>query len=138
MTLAKAIAAQKHRGEVSVVEHTPPGIDFLRNSNSSNRIHRNGLSAMMGSSATTSLPAPAVAMMNPSASVSMIKRVMKRAGDTFFRRVASPATKKAAGKVRAQLSRVDAAYTSIVDDYEAEKNSQELFQYCLEQATLDD
>ncbi len=39
---------------------------------------------MMGSSATTFLPAPAAAVMNPAASVSMIKRVMKRAGDTFF------------------------------------------------------
>ncbi len=79
MTLAKAIAAQKRRGEVSVVNHTPPAVNFLHNSNSSNRIHCNGLSAMMGSSATTSLPAPAVAVTNLGASVSMIKRVMKRA-----------------------------------------------------------
>jgi hypothetical protein len=93
---------------------------------------------MMGSSATTSLPAPAAAVMNPAASVSMIKRVMKRAGDTFFSGAVLPATKKAAGKVCAQLSWVNAAYTSIVDDYKAEKNSQELFQYCLEQATLED
>jgi hypothetical protein len=77
-------------------------------------------------------------MTNPAASVSMIKRVMKRARDTFFSGAALPATKKAAGKVHAQLSWVDVAYTSIVDDYRAEKNSQELFQYCLEQATLDD
>jgi hypothetical protein len=138
MTLAKAIVGQKRQGEVSVVDRTPPAIDFLRNNNSSNCIHCNGLSAMMGSSATTSLPAPAAAVTNPAASVSMIKRVMKRAGDTFFSRAALPATKKATGKVCAQLSRVDAAYTSIVDDYKAEKNLQELFQYCLEQATLDD
>jgi hypothetical protein len=58
MTLAKAIAAQKRQREVSVVNHTPPAINFLRNSNSSNRIHCNGLCAMMGSSATTLLPLP--------------------------------------------------------------------------------
>ena len=74
---------------------------------------------------------------NPAAPVSMVKRVMKRAGDTFFSGASSPATKSAAGKVRVQLSRGDVAYTSIVEDYEAEKNSQELFQYCLEQSTLE-
>ena len=67
----------------------------------------------------------------------LLKRVVKRAGDTFFGGVASPATKAAAGKGRAQLARADAAYTSIEDDYEAEKNSQEIFKYCLEQSTLD-
>jgi hypothetical protein len=67
----------------------------------------------------------------------MIKRVMKRAGDTFFGEESSPATKVAAGKVRSQLARADAAYTSIVDDYEAEKNSQEIFKFCLEQTTLE-
>jgi len=46
---------------------------------------------------------------------------------------ALPATKAAAGKVRAQLNRAD-AYTSIVDDYKVEKNSQEIFKYCLEQS----
>jgi hypothetical protein len=83
---------------------------------------------MMGSSATPSLPAPAAAVTNPAASMSMIKRVMKRAGDNFFIGAALPATKKAASKVCAQLSWVDAAYTSIVDNYEAEKNSQEQLQ----------
>jgi hypothetical protein len=37
----------------------------------------------------------------------------------------------------AEDSKSKVAYTSIVDDYEAEKNSQELFQYCLEQSTLE-
>jgi hypothetical protein len=67
----------------------------------------------------------------------MVKRVMKRAGDTFFGGAASTATKAAARKVCAQLSWVDAAYTLIVDDYKAEKNSQEIFKYCLEQSTLE-
>jgi hypothetical protein len=41
--------------------------------------------------------------------------------------------KKAAGKVCASLSWEDAAYTLIVDDYEAELNLQDIFKYCLEQ-----
>ena len=59
MTLAAAKAMEHQRGEVrsvSVVSasYTPPPIDFLVNSNTSNRMHRNGLSAAMmpGSSAT--------------------------------------------------------------------------------------
>ena len=62
---------------------------------------------------------------------------MKRAGDIFFSGVALPATKKAAGKVRAHFSREDAVYTSIVDNYKAEKNWQEIFKYCLEQEILE-
>ncbi len=89
---------------------------------------------MPGSSATAAHPPLSAA---PTPDVTMVKRVMKRAGDTFFGRAASPATKAAAGKVRAQLSQVDVTYTSIVDDYKAEKNSQEIFKYCLEQSTLE-
>ncbi len=62
---------------------------------------------------------------------------MKRAGDIFFSGVTLPATKKAAGKVRAFLSWEDAVYISIVDNYEAEKKLQEIFKYCLEQETLE-
>jgi hypothetical protein len=139
MTLPAAKAAMKHQGEVrrvSVVSasYTPPPIDFLVNSNTSSCMHCNGLSAAMmpGSSATATPLAVA-----PAPAVTMVKRVMKRAGDTFFGGAALPATKAAAGKVCAQLSWVDAAYTSIVDDYKAEKNLQEIFQYCLEQLTLE-
>jgi len=89
---------------------------------------------MPGSSATAACPPLAAA---PAPDVTMVKRVMKRAGDTFFGGAASPATKAAAGKVRAQLSRADAVYTSIVDDYEAEKHSQEIFKFCLEKSTLE-
>ena len=88
--------------------------------NTSNRMHRNGLSA--------AAPAPAV---------TMVKRVMKRAGDTFFGEATSPATKVAAGKVCSHLARADVVYTSIVDDYEEEKNSQEIFKFCVEQTTLE-
>ena len=125
MTLAAAKAMEHQRGKVrsvSVVSasYTPPSIDFLVNSNTSNRMHCNGLSAAMmpGSSATTTHPSLAAA---PTFDVTMVKKVMKRAGDTFFGGAASPATKTAAGKVCAQLSWVDAAYTLIVDDYKAEK-----------------
>jgi len=142
MTLAAAKAMDHQRGEVrsvSVVSasYTPP-IDFLVNSNTSNRMHRNGLSAAMmpGSSATATRP-PLAAAPAPDVTMTMVKRVMKRAGDTIFGGAASPATKAAAGKVHAQLSRADAAYTLIVDDFEAEKNSQEIFKYCLEQLTLE-
>jgi len=89
---------------------------------------------MPGSSATATHPPLAAA---PTPDVTMVKRVMKRAGDTFFGGAASPATKAAAGKVCAQLSWADAAYTLIVDDYEAEKTSLEIFKYCLEQSTLE-
>ncbi len=142
MTLAAVKAMERQRGEVrsvvSVVSasYTPPPIDFIINSNTSNRMHRNGLSAAMmpGSSATAARPPLAA---SPAPDVTIVKRVMKRAGDNFFCGAALPATKAAAGKVRAQLSRADVAYTSIVDDYEAETNSQEIFKYCLEQSTLE-
>jgi hypothetical protein len=62
---------------------------------------------------------------------------VKRADDIFFSVVASPATKKSAGKVRAHLSWEDVAYTLIIDDYKAEKNSQEIFKYCLEQEIME-
>jgi hypothetical protein len=52
--------------------------------NTSNHRHCNELTAKMGSSATTPLPAPAAAMMNPAAPVSIIKRVMKRGGKNLL------------------------------------------------------
>jgi hypothetical protein len=142
MTLPQA-RREMMRGGARMSSNTPPPIDFLLNSNTSNRMHRNGLytTTAVGPTTNTAPPpfvtAPPVAVTNPAAPVSMVKRVMKRAGDAFFNGASSPATKIAAGKVRMQLSRGDVAYTSIVDDYEAEKNSQELFQYCLEQSTLE-
>ncbi len=56
----------------------------------------------------------------------------------FFLAVsASPEKRRSAGKVRTQLSRMDPAYTLIVDNYDEEKSSQELFQFSLVQATLE-
>ena len=76
MTLAAAEAMERQQGEVrsvSVVSasYTPP-IDFLVNSNTSNRMHRNGLSAAMmpGSSATATRPPLAAA---PAPDVTMVK-----------------------------------------------------------------
>ena len=142
MTLAAVKAMERQQGEVrrsvNVVSasYTPPPINFLVNSNMSNCMYRNGLSAAMmpKSSATAACPPLAAA---PAPDVTMVKRVMKRAEDTFFGGAALPATKTAAGKVHAQLSQVDPVYTLIMDDYEAEKNSQEIFKYCLEQSTLE-
>jgi hypothetical protein len=87
------------------------------------------------------LVAPAAAAATVSMASSMRKRVMKRAGDIFFSKgdgAASPVTKKAASKVCAALSWEDAVYTLIVDHYEAELYSQDIFKYCLEQETLED
>ena len=130
MTLAQAIEEHtRGGGRVSTTtdHHTPPSIDLLRNSNTINRMHCNGLSTTaMGSSATAAPPlanAPTAAVTNPAAPVSMVKRVMKRAGDTFFSGASSPATTIAAGKVSAQLSWGDVIYTSIVDYFKEEKNS---------------
>ncbi len=131
------------RGGARMSSNTPPPIDFLLNSNTSNRMHRNGLytTTAVGPTTNTAPPpfvtAPPVAVTNPAAPVSMVKRVMKRAGDAFFNGASSPATKIAAGKVCAQLSWEDVVYTSIVDDYKEEKNLQELIQYCLMQSTLE-
>ena len=77
MTLVAAKAMEHQRGEVrsvSVVSasYTPPPIHFLVNSNTSNRMHRNGLSAAMmpGSSATATRPPLAAA---PAPDVTMVK-----------------------------------------------------------------
>ncbi len=47
----------------------------------------------------------------------------------FFQRISIAGNQKAAGKVCAYLSWEDVAYTSIVVNYKAEKNSQEIFKY---------
>ena len=77
MTYARAMAAKKCGGEVvSIAENTPPAINFLRNSDTSNRPQRNHLVVPTAVVATlTTATAPLI---------SMAKRVMKRAGDMFF------------------------------------------------------
>ena len=77
MTFARAMAAEKRGGEVvSVADNTPPAINFHRNSNTSNSPHRNRLVVL---TAVVATPTPATTPV-----ISMVKRVMKRAGDMFF------------------------------------------------------
>ncbi len=144
MTLARAMAAEKRHGEaekrcgdvVSIVDHTPPSADFLRNSNTSNRVQQNRLEVPTAAAAAARTSA-AVLLTSAPAPISMVKRGMKRAGDVFFNGGALPGRRRSAGKVRAQLSQEDPAYTLIVNDYKEEKCSQELFQFCLAQASLE-
>ncbi len=142
MTLARAMAAEKHCGEAetrcgevgSIVDHTPPCADFLRNSITSNHVQRNHLEVPAAAAVAAQTSATALPTSIP-APISMVKRVMKQAGDVLFNGAASGGKIGAAGKVRAQLSGEDPAYTSIVDDCKEEKSSQELFQSCLVQAS---
>ena len=68
----------------------------------------------------------------------MVKRMVKRAGDMFFSGPETTPTKRnCAGKVRTQLARSDPAFTSILEDYEEDKNSQEIFEFCLAQTQLE-
>jgi hypothetical protein len=131
MTYARAMAAKKlGREVVSIVDNTPPAINFLQNSDTSNRPQRNHLV----------VPTAVVATPTPSAAppVLMVKRVMKRAGDMFFSGPEMTPTKRnCAGRVRTQLACSDPAFTSILEEYEDEKNSQEIFKFCLAQTRLD-
>jgi hypothetical protein len=131
MTFARAMAAKKRSGEVvSVADNTPPAINFHRNSNTSNCLHRNHL---VFPTAVVATPTPATTPV-----ISMVKRVMKRAGYMFFSGPETTPTKRnCAGKVRTQLARSNPAFTSILEDYEEEKNSQEIFEFCLAQTQLE-
>ncbi len=130
-TFARAMAAKKRCGEVvSIADKTPPAIRFLRNSDTSNCVQRNHL---VVPTAVAAAPTPAAAPP-----ISMVKRVMKRAGDMFFRGPEMTPTKRnCAGRVRTQLSCSNPAFVSILEDYEDEKNSQEIFEFCLAQPQLE-
>jgi hypothetical protein len=129
MTLARVVAAKKRRGEVvSIVDSTPSAANFLRNSNTSNCVHQNHLIVPPAAAAAAAWTATNALPVAPVPVSTMVKGVMKRAGDIAFSRAALPGMKRSPGKVRAQLSRADPAYTSIVEDHEKEKSSQELFQ----------
>jgi hypothetical protein len=68
----------------------------------------------------------------------MAKRVMKRAGDMFFSGPEMTPTKRnCTGRARTQLARYDPAFTSILEEYEEEKYSQEIFEFCLVQTRLE-
>jgi hypothetical protein len=94
MTFARAMAAKKRSGEVvSIADNTPPAINFLRNSDTSNRPQRNHLVVPRAVVAT---PTPAIAPL-----ISIAKRVMKRAGDMFFSGPETTPTKRnCVGRVR--------------------------------------
>jgi hypothetical protein len=68
----------------------------------------------------------------------MAKRVMKRAGDMFFSGPeTTPTRRNCTGRVRTQLAHSDFAFTSIIKEYEEEKNSQEIFEFCLAHTRLE-
>jgi hypothetical protein len=133
MTYARAMAAKKRgAGEVvSIADNTPPAMNFLpRNSDTSNHPQRNHLV----------VPTDVVATLTTAAAplISMAKRVVKRAGDMFFSGPETTPTKRnCAVRVRTQLARSDPAFTSILEEYEEEKNSQEIFEFCLAQTRLE-
>ena len=131
MTFARAMAAKKRCGEVgSIADNTPPAINFLHNSNTSNRPQRNHL---VVPTAVVATPTPAAALL-----ISMAKRVMKRARDMFFSGPeTSPTKRNCTGRVRTQLTHSDPAFASILKEYEEEKNSQEIFAFCLAQTRLE-
>jgi len=125
MTYARAMAAKKRgAGEVvSIADNTPPAMNFLpRNSDTSNHPQWNHLV----------VPTDVVATLTTAAAplISMAKRVVKRAGDMFFSGPETTPTKRnCAVRVRTQLARSDPAFTSILEEYEEEKNSQEIFEF---------
>jgi hypothetical protein len=66
------------------------------------------------------------------------KRVMKRAGDAYFFGGAgiSPGKRAKSGTVRSELARGNPTFTSILEDYGEEKNSQELLAMCVAQTDV--
>jgi hypothetical protein len=82
--------AEKCQGEVvSIVDHTPPPANFLRNSNTCNRVQGNRLEVPTAAAAAAWTSAAALPTSAP-APISMVKRVMKRAGGVFFNGGALP------------------------------------------------
>ena len=99
-------------------EHTPPYSNFV--SNVDNRAWRNGLSSepmyphqeARNTTAVAAVTAPAVL------TATMAERVQRRVLDVFLNvslNVSSPATKKIAAKVHAQLTRKNPVFMSVVD-----------------------
>jgi len=68
----------------------------------------------------------------------MAKRVMKQAEDMFFSGPKTTPTKRTCVKrVRIQLTCSDPAFTSILEEYEEEKNSKEIFEFRWAQTWLE-
>jgi hypothetical protein len=68
----------------------------------------------------------------------MQKRVMKRAGDAYFfgGEGISPGKRVKSGTVRSELACGNPAFTSIIEDYGEERNSQELWMMCVAQTNV--
>jgi hypothetical protein len=77
--------------------------------------------------AASSTLAPVAAVM-----ATMTERVQKRVLDVFLNVSTTLPTKKIAAKVHAQLARKDAAFTSVVDQFQDIQCSQEISSACLE------
>jgi len=116
-------------------KHTPPYSNIV--SNVDNRAWRNGLSSepiyphqeARNTTAAAAVMAPAALM------ATMAERVQKRELDVFLNvslNVSSPATKKIAAKVHAQLACKDPAFMSVIDRFQDIKCSQEISSVCLE------
>jgi hypothetical protein len=143
MTYAMAQEAERRRrgggGAVSI-DHTPPESSFLRNSNTSNRMYRNRLNerpARLSAGEPVS-EATAVNVTVVGTAGNLQKRVMKRAGDAYFFGGAgiSPGKRAKSGTVRSELARGNPTFTSILEDYGEEKNSQELLAMCVAQTDV--
>jgi hypothetical protein len=119
--------------QFSISEHMPPASNFI--SNVSNRAWRNRLSPepmnvhqeAARKTAASSTPAPAAEVM-----ATMTERVQKRVLDVFLNASTTSPTKKIAAKVHAQLACKDAAFTSVVDQFQDVQCSQEISSVCLE------
>jgi hypothetical protein len=100
----------------SISKHTPPASNFI--SNVSNPAWRNRLSSkpmdphqeVARKMAASSTPTPAAAV-----TATMTERVQKRVLDVFLNGSTTLPIKKIAAKVHAQLTRKDAAFTSVID-----------------------
>jgi hypothetical protein len=108
-------------------KHTPPASNFISNVRSHawrNRLssepmdlHQEAATKM----AASSTPAPAAAVM-----ATMTERVQKRVLDVLLSTSTTSPMKKIAAKVHAQLAHKDAAFTSVVSQFQNVQCSQEI------------
>lgn len=143
MTFAMAQEAERRRrggGGVVSIDHTPTESSFLHDSNTSNHIYRNKLNDRPTRPPAGEPVADAEAENVPviGTAGNLQKRVMKRAGDAyFFGGVGiSPGKRAKLGTAQAELACSNPAFTSILEDYGEDKNSQELLAMCIAQTDV--
>ncbi len=109
-------------------EHMPPYSNFVINVD--NCAWRNGLSSepMYPHQEARNTTAAAAVTAPAALAATMAERVQKR----VLVVLSSPATKKIAAKVHAQLARKDPAFTSVIDRFQDDTCSQEISSACLE------